>query len=75
MTEEFTHESLDPIAAHRVSCCLDTDCEPDPCMTALVQPRDDEEQRIGLTLAPGVDDVELRLVGEALRAQEAARRR
>jgi hypothetical protein len=75
LSKVFAHESLHAIAARGIAGGLDTDREPEACVTNVVGSRDDEEQRIGVTLATRVDDVELWLIGKALRAQEAARRR
>jgi hypothetical protein len=73
-TEMFAHEPLQTIAAHGVASGLDADREPKARVTQVIRARNEQEQRIGVTLTTRVNDVELGLVGEALRAQESARR-
>jgi hypothetical protein len=58
----FAHEPLQMIAAHGIAGCLDADRESEARVPDLIRARDHEEQRIGVTLATRVDDVELWLV-------------
>ena len=73
LAERLTRDALQAIALHGIARRLDPDGKAEPCSTGGVGTRDDEEQRIGETLALAVDEVELRLVGEPARARETTR--